>query len=107
MVKEAVAVLMVITGLALAEKAATFDGDSAAPPIVRNAGNLPARVLEDIRLESALRLPIECPGPAVKARRAPVHRRAAKPMCPPHGTTAPEVARKLSSDPTATSRLAG
>lgn len=107
MVKEAVAVLMVVAGVALAGRAATPDSESAASAVVRPAVKLPANVLEDIRLDAELRLPIECPGPAVKARRVPVHRRAAKRMCPPHSTAAPDVARKVSSDPTLSARLAG
>jgi hypothetical protein len=107
MMKEAVAVLMVIAGVAIAGSAATHDGESLAPVIARNAGNLPADVLEDIRLDAEMRLPIECPYPAAKPHRAPARRRAVKRMCPPRETAAPDVARKVSSDPTASARLAG
>jgi hypothetical protein len=105
MMKEAVAILMVVAGVVVAGRAGSRDDDPMALAVGdRIALDLPA----DIRLDAALmKLPLSCAGPAARAHRSPVHRRANRRACGPRVTATPDVARKISSDPTAWSRVAG
>src|SRR5215468_3073152 len=104
MMKEAAAVLMVVAGVAVAASAVSRDDERVALAIDRES--LAADVTGDIRVDAALaRLPSACAAPAARIRRAPVRRRPARRACAPRVTAAPDVARRISSDPTGSSRL--
>ena len=120
MLKETIAVFLVAGGVAVALEA-TSDDESGAPPVQRNAWRAPAlEVSADLRLDAALtRLPLESAGGATRMRCAigahtvrdrtatTMRKRVASRACP-HSIPAPDVARKLSSDPGgSSSKLAG
>ena len=118
MLKETISVFLVVGGVAIA-LAATRD-DETALPVQHDARRLPLLdVSDDLRLEAALiRLPMEYGVPATRMRRAfgehtvrdrtaMARKPAARRECP-HSIPAPDVARKLSSEPGgASSKLAG
>ena len=115
MLKETIAVFLVVAGVAVALADVRED---MALPVQHDARSLTLDVSDDLRLDAALiRLPMEYPGLATGIRRAigedalrepRPRKRIARRACPPHGNPAPDVARKLSSEPgSSSSKLAG
>jgi hypothetical protein len=118
MLKETIAVSLVVAGVAVAV-ADTRDAEPMSISVQRDARKLPLDVSNDLRLDAALiRLPMEYAGQATRMRRAigehtvrdrpaTARKRVATRACP-HSIPAPEVARKLSSEPGgSSSKLAG
>ncbi len=118
MLKETIAVFLVAAGVAVA-LADVRDDEPVALSVRHDAQRLPLQVSDDLRLEAALiRLPMESAGPAtgmhrgigehmLRDRTAPARKRVASRECP-HSIPAPDVARKLSSEPGgSSSKLAG
>jgi hypothetical protein len=119
MLKETFAVFLVVGGVAVAV-ADSRDDASVALSVRHDSRSLPLDVSDALRLEAALiRLPMESPGPATRMRRAisehtvrdrtatAARKRVALRACP-HSIPAPDVARKLSSEPGgSSSKLAG
>ena len=118
MLKETIAVFLVAAGVAVA-LADIRDDDAMALSVRHDAWRLPLQVSDDLRLEAALiRLPMESAGPAtgihrdigehmIRDRTAAPRKRVAPRACP-HSIPAPDVARKLSSEPGgSSSKLAG
>jgi len=114
MLKETIAVFLVVAGVAVALADVRED---MALPVPHDARSLTLDVSDDLRLDAALiRLPMEYPGLATGIRRAigedalrapRPRKRIARRACP-HSIPAPEVARKLSSEPGgSSSKLAG
>jgi len=119
MLKETIASFLVIGGVVVAV-ADTRDAEPVAISVQRAARKLPLDVSDDIRLDAALiRLPMEYAVPAPGMRRgisehtardrtATARRPVARRACPPQSRPAPDVARKLSSEPGgSSSKLAG
>lgn len=117
MLKETVAVFLVVAGVAIA---LTDTRDDVALPVRHDARRLALDVSDDLRLDAALiRLPMEYPGLAtgircaigegtLRDRTVTPRKRVARRACPPHSSPAPDVARKLSSEPGGSStKLAG
>jgi len=118
MLKETVASFLVLGGVAVAV-ADTRNAELPSISVRREGWKLPLDVSDDIRLDAALiRLPMEYAGQATRMRRAigehtvryrpaTARKRVATRACP-HSIPAPEVARKLSSEPGgSSSKLAG
>jgi len=114
MLKETIAVFLVVAGVAVALADVRED---MVLPVQPDARSLTLEVSDDLRLDAALiRLPMEYPGLATGIRRAigedalrepRPRKRIARRACP-HSIPAPEVARKLSSEPGgSSSKLAG
>jgi hypothetical protein len=104
MMKEAVAILVVVAGVVVAGRPGSRDDDRMA---LASGDRVALDLAADMRLDAALmKLPLGCAGPAARAHRSPVHRRTRR-ACGPRITATPDVARKISSDPTAWSRVAG
>jgi hypothetical protein len=118
MLKETIAVFLIAAGVALALADIRVD-EAVALSVRHDAQRLPLQVSDDLRLEAALiRLPMESAGPAtgmhrgigedtLRDRTAAPRKRLARRACP-HSIPAPDVARKLSSEPGgSSSKLAG
>jgi len=118
MLKETIAVFLVVAGIAVA-LADTRDDEPVALSVQHDVRRLALQVSDDLRLDAALtRLPMECAGPATRMRRAisehtvrdrmaTARKRIARRACP-HNIPDPDVARKLSSEPGgSSSKLAG
>ncbi len=118
MLKETLAVFLVAAGVAIA-----LADNRADEPVTLSAGHdargLPLEVSADLRLDAALtRLTMEYGSPAAKVdsaitelairnRTAAPRKRVVNHECP-HSIPAPDVARKLSSEPGgSSSKLAG
>jgi len=119
MLKETVASFLVLGGVAVAV-ADTRNAELPSISVRREGWKLPLDVSDDIRLDAALiRLPMEyavaVPGirraigqHTVRDRTATARKPVARRACPPHSRPAPDVARKLSSEPGGScSKLAG
>jgi hypothetical protein len=118
MLKETIAVFLVAAGVALA-LADSRDDEPVALSLRHDSRNLPLDVSADLRLDAALtRLTMESASPATRMRpgiseltlrdgTATPRKRVARHACP-HSIPAPDVARKLSSEPGgSSSKLAG
>jgi hypothetical protein len=118
MLKETFAVFLVAAGIGIALADNRAD-EPMTVSVQRDARGLPLEVSADLRLDAALaRLTMESASPATRMRPAiseiTLRDRAATPRKPvvnrecPHSIPAPDVARKLSSEPGgSSSKLAG